>query len=144
MHIVFDSKNKVLRKLMVGLQCVNSLFDSYVSFIPILVSQKTVQIWTAWLFGRQTYIRALTDLAKESDSLKTAMPNYDDEDIALIKGFCEEWGTNWQNYFNRHLTPKAHSMIFVIPEFIKIHSICFTKWNMPEIQRQIYRKIWAK
>ena len=62
------------------------------------------------------------------------MPNYDDEDISLIEGFCEEWGTNWQNDFKSNLTPKAHNMIFVIPEFIKIHSICFTKWNRPESQ----------
>ena len=70
---------------------------------------------------KQKYVRALTTLAKVSDSLKTAMPNYDDEDVALIKGFCEEWGTNWQKDFKRNLTPKAHNMIFVIPEFIKIH-----------------------
>ena len=37
----------------------------------------------------------LTTLAKVSDVLKTPMPDYDDEDVELIKSFCEEWGHNW-------------------------------------------------
>ena len=71
---------------------------------------------------REKYVKALSTLAKVSDSLKTEFADsYDDDDVRLIKGWCEEWGYNWQSDFKKNLTPKAHIMIFVIPEFIKIH-----------------------
>ena len=44
---------------------------------------------------REMYLRALTTPAKVSDVLKTPMPEYDDEDVELIKSCCQEWGLNW-------------------------------------------------
>ena len=71
---------------------------------------------------RERYARALSTLAKVSDALKTDFDDdFDDEDLAAIQGWCEEWGENWQKDFGKNLTPKAHDLIFVIPEFIKQH-----------------------
>ena len=71
--------------------------------------------------AREKYVRALSTLAKVSDALKTPFDDpFDDEDVLQIKGWFEEWGHNLRD-FKKKLTPKAHDMIFVIPEFIKIH-----------------------
>ena len=48
---------------------------------------------------REKYVRAFSTLAKVSDALKTPMPDYDDEDVEVIKGFCEEWEHNWLSDF---------------------------------------------
>ena len=85
-----------------------------------------------------------------SDALKTDFEqNFDDEDIDDIRSWCEEWGKNWQRDFKRNFTPKAHDLIFVIPEFIKQHRT-FSMFYKAEqagesihaILNEINRKIW--
>ena len=78
------------------------------------------------------------------------MPDYDDEDVATIKGFCEEWGRNWQIAFQRNLTPKAHDMIFVLPTFIEIHKTFYMFYKIEQagesihaVLNEIQRKIWS-
>ena len=92
----------------------------------------------------------LTTLAKVSDVLKTPMPDYDDEDVELIKSFCEEWGHNWLVDFKKNLTPKAHDMIFVIPQFNKIHKTFHMFYKVEQagesihaVLNDIQRKIWS-
>ena len=100
---------------------------------------------------REKYARALSTLAKVSDALKTDFnDDFDEEDVAAIKGWCEEWGKNWQQDFDKNLTPKAHDLIFVIPEFIKQHktfSIFYKAEQAGEsihaIFNEINRKIWS-
>ena len=78
------------------------------------------------------------------------MPDYDDEDVATIKGFCEEWGRNWQIDFQRNLTPKAYDMIFVLPTFIEIHKTFYMFYKIEQagesihaVLNEIQRKIWS-
>ena len=78
------------------------------------------------------------------------MPEYDDEDVELIKSFCEEWGHNWLVDFKKNLTPKAHDMIFVIPQFIKIHKTFHMFYKVEQagesihaVLNDIQRKIWS-
>ena len=66
------------------------------------------------------------------------MPDYDDEDVATIKGFCEEWGRNWQIDFQRNLTPKAHDMIFVLPTFIEIHKTFYMFYKIEQAGESIH------
>ena len=100
---------------------------------------------------REKYVRALSTLAKVSDALKTPFNDaYDDDDVMLIKGWCEEWGHNWQNDFKKNLTPKAHDMIFVLPEFIRIHRTYHMFYKVEQagesihaVLNDIHRKIWS-
>ena len=56
---------------------------------------------------REKYVRALSTLAKVSDAFKTQFNDgYDDEDVLLIKRWCEEWGHNWQKDFKKTLLQK--------------------------------------
>ena len=99
---------------------------------------------------REKYVRALSTLAKGSDALKTPFDDpFDDEDVLLIKQWCEEWGHNWLKDFKKNLTPKAHDMIFVIPEFIGIHRRFYMFYKVEQagesihaVLNDIHRKIW--
>ena len=100
---------------------------------------------------REKYVRALSTLAKVSDALKTQFNDaYDDDDVMLIKRWCEEWGHNWQKDFKKNFTPKAHDMIFVLPEFIKIHRTYHMFYKVEQagesihaVLNDIHRKIWS-
>ena len=100
---------------------------------------------------REKYVRALSTLAKVSDALKTPFDDpFDDEDVLLIKQWCEEWGHNWLKDFKKNLTPKAHDMIFVIPEFIGIHRRFYMFYKVKQagesihaVLNDIHRKIWS-
>ena len=99
---------------------------------------------------REKYVRALSTLAKVSDALKTPMADFDDEDIFQIKQWCEEWGHNWQKDFKKNITPKGHDMIFVIPQFIKIHRTFHMFYKVEQAGESIHavlndinRKIWS-
>ena len=60
----------------------------------------------------------------------------------------EEWGHNWLKDLKKNLTPKAHDMIFVIPEFIGIHRRFYMFYKVKQagesihaVLNDIYRKI---
>ena len=103
---------------------------------------------------REKYVRALSTLAKVSDALKTPFDDpfgdlFDDEDVLQIKGWFEEWGHNLRD-FKKKLTPKAHDMIFAIPEFVKIHRNFHMFYKVEQagesihaVLNDIHRKIWS-
>ena len=68
----------------------------------------------------------------------------------LIKRWCEEWGHNWQKDFKKNFTPKAHDMIFLLPEIIKIHRTFHMFYKVEQagesihaVLNDIHRKIWS-
>ena len=99
---------------------------------------------------KKKYVNALSTLAKVSDALKTPFEDsFDNQEILAIKTWCEEWGENWQNDF-KNFTPKAHDMIFVLPEFIKHHKTFHMFYKVEQAGESIHavlndieRKIWS-
>ena len=93
----------------------------------------------------------LSILARFSDSLKTAMEDFDDEDIEMLKECCEDWGRHWPIHFpHKNITPKGHILSFVIPEFLKHRRTYFMFYKMEQAGESIHavlndieRKIWA-
>ena len=79
------------------------------------------------------------------------MEEFDEDDIQLIKGWCEDWGRNWQKDFpHRNITPKGHDLVFVIPEFIKRSRSFYRYYKIEQKGESIHaelndieRKIWS-
>ena len=54
---------------------------------------------------------------------------FDDDEIEIVQKICTRWGEHWTKDFpHLNITPKAHDLIFVIPEFKggQEHSMCST------------------
>ena len=95
--------------------------------------------------------RALTTLREVSDTFRMNIENFDDDAIALVKDICEQWGHNWiKDFPNINLTPKAHDMIWVLPEILKRRRTFHMFYKMEERGESIHaelnrieRKIWC-
>ena len=99
----------------------------------------------------EKFKRAFTTLQQVSDTFKTPIENFDDHEIDLAKVICEEWGENWTKDFpHMNLTPKAHDMIWVLPEILKHTRTFFMFYKMEERGESLHaelnsiqRKIWC-
>ena len=60
--------------------------------------------------------RALTTLQEVSDTFKSPKEYFTDSDLEIVRKICENWVENWPIDFPH---PKAHNLIFVLPEILK-------------------------
>ena len=65
--------------------------------------------------------RALTTLHEVSDTFKSKIEYFTDEEIEVVKNLCENWGKNWPIDFpHLNITPKGHDLVWVLPEIFKV------------------------
>lgn len=99
----------------------------------------------------EKFRRALDTLQQVSDVLKAPIDHFNDKDVKVVQDICEQWGINWPVDFpHLNITPKAHDMIFVLPEIVKRRRSFFMFYKMEEKGESIHaelnniqRKIWC-
>ena len=99
----------------------------------------------------ERFQRALQTLQEVSDCFKKPITFFTDEDIEDVQIICEKWGKDWPFDFpHLNITPKAHNMIFVLPEILKRERSFFMFYKMEERGESIHaelnaiqRRIWC-
>ena len=77
-----------------------------------------------------------------SDALKVPIEHFDDHGIDWVKEICEKWGQNWiKDFPHINLKPKAHNLIFVLPEVLKRTRSYNMFYKMEERGESIYAEL---
>ena len=95
--------------------------------------------------------RAISTLQEVSDSLRRSWDEFDDDEIEIVQKICTRWGEHWTKDFpHLNITPKAHDLIFVIPEFLRRTRTFHMFYKFEERGESIHadlntiqRKIWC-
>ena len=86
--------------------------------------------------------RVLTTLREVSDTFRMPIEYFDDDSIAFVKDICEQWGRHWLRDFPHiNLTPKAHDMIWVLPEVLKRRRTFHMFYKMEERGEAIHAEL---
>ena len=99
----------------------------------------------------EKFKRAISTLQEVSDSLRRSWDEFDDDEIEIVQKICTRWGEHWTKDFpHLNITPKAHDLIFVIPEFLRRTRTFHMFYKFEERSESIHadlntiqRKIWC-
>ena len=95
--------------------------------------------------------RALTTLHEVSDIFKSKIENFSEDEIEVVKNWCENWGKHWPIDFpHLNVTPKGHDLVWVLPEILKHTQSFYMFYKVEEKGESIHaelnsiqRKIWC-
>ena len=101
------------------------------------------------LYGK--FQRALTTLHEVSDIFKSKIEFFSEDEIAVVKSLCENWGKNWPVDFpHLNLTPEGHDLVWVLPEILRHTQSFYMFYKVEEKGESIHaelnsiqRKIWC-